>query len=156
MKKGIALMLVSLMLVACEPADVTKLLTAPEKQATAIKRNLNPEQLSRGAVLFEQNCAECHGAQGQGAQDWQKPDKNGKFLPPPLNGLGHTWHHPMAVLTYTIKNGTGKIGGNMPAFAGKLTGAQIEDILVFVQAKWPEPIYEAWYRTDEMARNTNK
>jgi len=152
MKKVMVLISASLMLVACEPPDVAKLLTPPAKEATSIKRNVDSEQLSRGAVLFKQNCADCHGDQAQGAVNWQKRDKHGKLPAPPLNGSGHTWHHPMAALKYTIKNGTGKIGGNMPAFAGRLTDAQIEDILIFVQAKWPDPIYDAWHRTDERAK----
>ena len=153
MKRSIIILLASAILVACDPPDIAKLMTPPPKEAEAIKRNLNPEQLARGAVLFKQNCAACHGEQGQGATNWQKRDKDGRFPPPPLNGLGHTWHHPTAVLKYTINNGTGKIGGNMPAFKDKLTNTQIDHILVFIQEKWPEPIYEAWYRTDEMARN---
>ena len=158
MNRAMVVVLASLGLVACDPPDVAKLLkpvkeTEEIKAVEPVKRNLNPEQLSRGAVLFKENCAECHGEQGQGTVNWQKRDKDGKFPAPPLNGLGHTWHHPMAVLKYTVKSGTGKIGGNMPAFAGKLTDMQIEDIFTFVQEKWPDPIYEAWYRTDEMARN---
>ncbi|MCK4743134.1 MAG: cytochrome c [Sulfuriflexus sp.] len=151
-------MLASFVLVACDPPDVVKLLkpvkeVEPIKKSEPVKRNLNPEQLSRGAVLFQKNCAECHGAQGQGVDNWQKRGADGKFPAPPLNGLGHTWHHPTVVLKYTINNGTGKIGGNMPAFAAKLTDNQIDDILIFIQEKWPAPIYEAWYRTNERAHN---
>ena len=154
-----AVMLTSLVLAACDPPDVAKLLKPVKeieqiKAVEPVKRNLNPQQLSRGAALFKTNCADCHGEQGQGTVNWQKRGKDGKFPPPPLNGLGHTWHHPTAVLKYTINNGTGKIGGNMPAFANKLSDAQIDDILIFIQEKWPEPIYEAWYRTDERARNS--
>jgi len=159
MKRIVVIMLASLVLAACDPPDVAKLM-APAKEVESIKksepvkRNLNPEQLARGAVLYQNNCAACHGEQGEGAVNWQKRDKDGKFPPPPLNGSGHTWHHPTAALKYTINNGTGKIGGNMPAFSGKLSNSQIESILVFIQAKWPDPLYEAWYRTDERARKT--
>ena len=149
--KRLIIVVVSLILVACDPPDVSELFK-PLNESSPVKRNLNPQQLARGAMLFQQNCAECHGEQGQGTPNWQKRDKDGKFPAPPLNGLGHTWHHPTAVLKYTINNGTAKIGGNMPAFAGKLSDAELEDILIFVQAKWPDPIYEAWYRTNEMAR----
>jgi len=150
-----AISIISVVLVACDPADVTQLMTQ-EKDKAEVKRQLSPEQLARGAVLYKDNCASCHGDEGQGAANWQKRDKDGKFPPPPLNGLGHTWHHPTAALKYTINHGTGKLGGNMPAFRGKLTDQQIDDILVFIQEKWPMPIYEAWYRTDQMARNTSQ
>jgi len=158
MNRVMLIVIASLVLAACDPPDVSKLLK-PVKEVERItvvepvKRNLNPEQLSRGASLYKANCAECHGEQGQGTVSWQKRGADGKFPPPPLNGTGHTWHHPTAVLNYTIKNGTSKIGGNMPAFAEKLSDDQIESILMFIQEKWPDPLYEAWYRTDEMARN---
>jgi len=155
MKRFVIILLASSILVACEPPDVERLMTPPNKDKQ-ITRSLNPEQLARGAVLFKQNCAVCHGEEGEGAANWQKRNADGKFPPPPLNGLGHTWHHPTAVLKYTINNGTGKIGGNMPAFKDKLTVSQIDAILAFIQEKWPEPLYEAWYRTDERARNAIK
>jgi len=154
MKRLITILLVSFMLVACEPPDVAKLMkpdkkVSPSKELETVKRNFNSEQLSRGAVLFQNNCAVCHGEQGEGAENWQKRDKDGKFPPPPLNGTGHTWHHPTKILKYTINNGTGKIGGNMPAFAGKISDTEIDDILIFIQSKWPVPLYDTWYKNNQ-------
>ena len=155
MKSLIAIIAVSFSLAACDspesPEDPKSVI--PVVKDSSIKRNINPEQLVRGANLFQKNCASCHGAQAQGALNWQKQGADGKFPPPPLNGTGHTWHHPQAALKYTIKKGTGAIGGNMPAFADKLNDVQIEDVLTFLQEKWPAPLYEAWYRTDERSRN---
>ena len=136
-----------------EPKRVNTPAVQPDTDIVKAGRPHDTASIVRGSKLFQQHCAVCHGEQGQGTVNWHKRDKDGKSPPPPLNGLGHTWHHPLAVLKYTVKNGTGKIGGNMPAFAGKLTDEQIEDVFIFVQEKWPDPIYEAWYRTDEIARN---
>jgi len=150
MSKFMLIVAASLVLAACDAGDVTQLMNAGKKPQS-ISRNIDAQQLARGAVLFKNNCAACHGDQAQGNATWQKRDKNGKFPPPPLNGTGHAWHHPTEVLKYTINKGTGKIGGNMPAFAGKISDAEIDDILVFIQAKWPEPLYDAWYKNNQRA-----
>ena len=148
---------VSLVLTACDAQDVEELMGAgSSKNVPKIERTFSAEQLARGAMLFKNNCASCHGDQGQGSTNWQKRDKDGKLPPPPLDGTGHTWHHPTRVLKYTIMNGTGKIGGNMPAFKGKLSDADMDDILAFIQNKWPQPLYEAWYKTDQRAKEKKK
>ncbi len=151
MKRLIVITAVSLVLAACDADDITKLMQGGEVNSS-IERNFSQEQLAKGAILFQKNCASCHGDQGQGAVSWQKRNKSGKFPAPPLNGTGHTWHHSTDVLKYTIRNGTGKIGGNMPAFKDKISNSEIDDVLVFIKDKWPQPLYQAWYRTDEMAR----
>jgi len=120
----------------------------PPMQEVTVTRYHDPGQVARGHVLYQQNCMQCHGDQAQGAVNWQKRDADGKFPPPPLNGTGHTWHHPTKVLKYTISNGTAKLGGNMPAFADKLSNAEIEDILEFIKAKWPDALYQAWLRNE--------
>jgi len=149
-----------LLIAGCsDPAsDVTKekpapVANVPSLQAVKVIRNHDAAQVARGRVLYEANCMQCHGEQAQGAVNWQKRDAQGKFPPPPLNGTGHTWHHPTKILKYTINNGTGRIGGNMPAFAGKLTDVEVEDILEFVKVKWPAPLYEAWLRNEQRSLN---
>lgn len=34
---------------------------------------LNSDRVAQGATLYAQNCAECHGANLEGAPDWKKP-----------------------------------------------------------------------------------
>jgi len=103
----------------------------------------------KGARLFRQNCARCHGPLGQGTPDWHKPDKNGKYPPPPLNGNGHTWHHSTTVLKDIINNGTARLGGNMPAWKGKLSDEEINAILEWIKAQWPDNVYWAWAERDK-------
>ena len=117
-----------------------------------VKRSFDFAQITRGGKLYQQNCAVCHGKQGQGAPNWQKMDANGKFPPPPLNGTAHTWHHPKTVLMDTIRNGTAKLGGNMPAWKDKLSNEQINDIIAWFQSKWSDEIYSAWYEMDQRSR----
>lgn len=109
-------------------------------------------QVRRGADLFEKNCAVCHGKQGQGGANWRQRDASGKFPPPPLNGTGHAWHHPMKILRYVIKNGSPGGQGNMPAWKDKLSDAQIDDIIAWMQAQWPDQAYQAWYQINQRAR----
>lgn len=103
----------------------------------------------KGAKLFRQNCATCHGPLGQGVPDWHKPGKDGKYPAPPLNGSGHTWHHSTRVLKQIINNGTAALGGNMPAWKGKLSDQEIDSILEWMKAQWPDNIYWAWSERDK-------
>ena len=110
-----------------------------------VNRNIDFKEFTFGQRLFLKNCAACHGRDGEGAKGWRKPDKDGKNLAPPLNGTGHTWHHSTKALTNVIRNGTAKIGGNMPAWKDKLSNKEIKLILVWVKAQWPDELYTAWY-----------
>lgn len=116
-----------------------------ETKGKIVERKVSPIAYSRGQRLFQQNCAVCHGKQGEGAPNWRKPDKYGKNPAPPLNGTGHTWHHSMKALKIVINKGTGKIGGNMPAWKDKLSKSEITLILTWITAQWPDEIYTAWY-----------
>lgn len=115
------------------------------KKKKVVSRVVDPRIYSAGQKLFQVNCANCHGLYGEGAKNWRKPDEHGKNPAPPLNGTGHTWHHSNQALTNTIRNGTAKVGGNMPAWKDKLNANEIEMILIWVKAQWPDEIYTAWY-----------
>ena len=117
----------------------------PKEERLFISRDVNVIEYSRGQKLFQLNCAVCHGKHGQGAPNWRKPDENGKNPAPPLNGTGHTWHHSTDALVNVIRNGTAKIGGNMPAWKDKLTNDEIRLILIWITAQWPDELYTAWY-----------
>ncbi|MBQ0756354.1 MAG: cytochrome c [Amphritea sp.] len=101
-------------------------------------------QVDMGKRLFIDNCAECHGVAAQGTRDWNKPEANGKYPPPPLNGKAHAWHHPLKGLKQSITNGGIAIGGSMPGFGDKLSDAETDAVISFFQTKWPQPTYQAW------------
>ena len=150
MKNYVLIIVSSILLVAC--SDQAKEVT-PNKQSQSVPiRKMDFAQITRGGKLFQQNCAVCHGKQAEGAPNWQKMDANGKFPPPPLNGSAHAWHHPQSVLVDTIRNGTAKLGGNMPAWKDKLSNEQINDIIAWFQSKWSDDIYSAWYEMDQRSR----
>ena len=82
-------------------------------------------QLKLGKRVFERNCMVCHGYSGEGiADDWKKPLADGSYPPPPLNGTAHTWHHVRSALLRTINKGGKEWGGQMPAFADKMSEAE--------------------------------
>jgi len=96
-------------------------------------------QVAQGATLFKQNCASCHGANGESVaeQDNVKPA-------PALDGTAHTWHHSIDQLRKTISLGTQQLGGRMPAFADKLSADEIDHVIAFFQSKWPQATYASW------------
>lgn len=116
----------------------------------------DPQQLARGKVLFQENCAVCHGADAQGAFNWRTPGSDGKYLPPPLNGTGHAWHHPRAALQQTIRNGTIALGGSMPPWRDKLSEQDINDLISWFQSQWSEEVYQAWWEIDQRARQARR
>ncbi|MEJ2346011.1 MAG: cytochrome c [Gammaproteobacteria bacterium] len=114
--------------------------------APAVERVRDSFEIRHGARLFEANCATCHGSQGQGDPNWRQRGPDGKFPPPPLNGTGHAWHHPLKMLKYVIKNGSPGGQGNMPAWKDKLSDREIDAIIAWFQSQWPDHAYNAWYQ----------
>jgi len=102
------------------------------------------EQAQRGKRFYDQYCASCHGAQGEGQYPTApyKRDKDGLIGAPPHNAAGHTWHHPDPVLFNITKNGLIIKGFQpMPAFDGKLTDDEIWAVLAYIKTWWkPEQI----------------
>jgi mono/diheme cytochrome c family protein len=147
MKKNMIILISTVMIVACSDEQMGQ--TDKDVPKSSPVRKMDFAQITRGGKLFQQNCAVCHGKQAEGAANWQQMDANGKFPPPPLNGSAHAWHHPHKVLVDTIKNGTAKLGGNMPAWKDKLSHEQINDIIAWFQSKWSDEIYSAWYENNQ-------
>jgi cytochrome c oxidase cbb3-type subunit III len=76
--------------------------------------------LARGAKIFADNCAVCHGDTGKGNRDLGAPDLSDKIW---LYGSDE------ATIVETIANGR---GGVMPAWSGRLDPATINALTVFV------------------------
>lgn len=76
-------------------------------------------QVQRGAVLFNsKGCLYCHAVAGQGGQRG-----------PSLTGVGDRL--PPEQLAITVLNGR----PNMPAYAGALTPAEVNDLIAFLQSR---------------------
>ncbi len=111
----------------------------------AAERWFNQSVADYGEPLFLQNCAVCHGANAEGTKEWKKPDANGNYPPPPLNGTAHAWHHSIPQLARSIKEGGIKLGGVMPPFGDKLRDQDVLAVIAYFQSKWPDKIYQVWH-----------
>ena len=107
-------------------------------------------QVDSGRVIFEKNCANCHGKNAQGTFKWTQKLPDGSYPPPPLNGTAHTWHHSLSILKRTINNGGIPLGGKMPGFKDKLTENEKDEVIAFFQSKWDKKIYDAWLKRGGM------
>ncbi len=125
---------------------------APTPVTAPVQRHLDFASVARGAVLFRANCASCHGGEAEGHPNWRRPGADGRYPPPPLNGSGHAWHHPSAMLRQVVKYGSPGGRGNMPAWQDRLGDVQIGDIIAWMQSRWPDPLYAAWLRTERNAQ----
>lgn len=99
----------------------------------------------RGAALYQDHCAACHGIDLEGEPDWQTPKPDGALPAPPHDDSGHTWHHPDSMLfEYTKLGGavalermgvTGVESG-MPGFGDVLSDQEIRAILDYIKSTW--------------------
>ena len=113
-------------------------------------RQFEPVSVVRGAQLFGERCASCHGPEGQGHPDWQRPSDGVFAAAPPLNGTGNDWKKSRAELAAIIKSGVRRKSDKviiMPSMQGKLNERDIDDILNWLQSLWPAEVYEAWNKT---------
>jgi len=114
-----------------------------------------------GAALYADHCAVCHGADLEGEPDWQRPGPDGRLPAPPHDATGHTWHHGDAFLMdYTRRGGQAvlddlgvRYDSAMPAFGDILTDDEIEAILDYIKASWPEEM--RGFQADRTADETD-
>ncbi|MEO9162975.1 MAG: c-type cytochrome [Casimicrobiaceae bacterium] len=96
---------------------------------------------TNGRAVYEQFCASCHGARGEGAPRWQSPDRNGEMPAPPHEAQGHTWKHSDAMLYRIVQQGwrdpfnkTDRL--TMPAFEQQLSAQQTIAVITYVKTLW--------------------
>ena len=136
---GLALLLLAPLAVAACSSSPGKGISTPVSQVSP-----TPPSPRTGEQIFAANCAVCHGAAGQGQPNWHIPKEDGILPAPPLNGEGHTWHHPDGWLFRVVSQG-GKIQesasvpnfkSGMPAFGGQLSDKEIIETLTYVKSLW--------------------
>ncbi|MEW6568627.1 MAG: cytochrome c [Chloroflexota bacterium] len=110
---------------------------------------LDAARVARGGQHYTQNCASCHGASLEGAQDWREPLPDGSFPPPPHDSSGHTWHHPDDLLLRIMaEGGDPAYNSRMPAFGASLSPEEMSSILEFIKSSWgPEEREFQWWIT---------
>lgn len=116
-------------------------------------RDQDAEIVARGATVYEENCASCHGASLEGQRNWRARGDDGLLPAPPHDETGHTWHHDGETLFNLTKFGVGALIGdpnyesNMPIYDGVLSDDEIMAVLSFIKSTWPADIRA---RHDEM------
>jgi len=116
---------------------------------------LDPDLVRTGRMVYQQQCASCHGARGKGAPDWQQPDAKGELPPPPHDAHGHTWKHSDAMLYRIVRNGwrdpfnkTDRLA--MPAFAGALSPKEARAVITYLKTLWtPEQRRFQWQESQK-------
>jgi len=120
--------------------------------SAVISRWYTAELISKGKPLYAKYCAGCHGEGGQGAPNWQKALPNGSYPAQPLNGSGHSWHHPLSQLEKTINKGGTHPGATMPGFENMLDSQQRLAVIAAFQSFWSDGIYQSWLRRGGLSR----
>jgi len=141
---GSLLAIVVLLLGACEkkepPSGQDALPALPGDRLSSL------DTLVRGARLYQENCAQCHGPEAQGHPDWQNPQV---IAAPPLDGSGNVWKRSRNDLIAIVKNGASRNGvPAMPGWNGRLSDQDIEDITAWYQALWPADVYSNWRKAN--------
>ncbi|HEX7972230.1 MAG TPA: c-type cytochrome [Thiobacillus sp.] len=120
--------------------------------ATPLERKLDPAQVARGKAVYEKACMECHGVGGRGQPgDWRIRDADGYYPSPPLDDSAHAWHHPTAVLLQVIRDGSPPGQGKMPAWKGKLSEKEMQDVVAYIKSLWSDEVYALWSKMEQQS-----
>jgi mono/diheme cytochrome c family protein len=102
-------------------------------------------RIARGARLYQEHCAQCHGPEAQGHPDWQHAKQQGYAAAPPLDGAGPVANRRKAEMIDIIRNGVKQDGVPvMPSWKGRVSDEEIEDVITWYQALWPSQVYARW------------
>ncbi len=153
MKRAVVICLL-LVVSACSQEDGTSKIGSAKPDAGGDQQAesqsmFDLQRVARGAKLYQENCAQCHGPQAQGHPDWQRAHKEGFVAAPPLNGTGTDIKLTRAQMVDVIRKGARiKRVMVMPAWKGRVTDEQILDIISWYQALWPAEAYQKWRRAN--------
>ena len=133
-----------------EPEKSTGQVEAEKDETQSSDSRFSLENISRGAAVFQRNCAECHGPEAQGHPDWGSTatgQKKAYVVAPPLNGAGVTWKRSRQDIKNIIKQGVIKENVPvMPAWKGRVDEQELDDVVTWFQALWPPEVYNRWQK----------
>ena len=87
-----------------------------------------PDSLASARIHFEKNCAECHGATGEGGPK----EVDGKRFKVPSLREGHALKHTDEKFVVQISEGDDE----MPAFKDKLSPAEINELVRYIRKEF--------------------
>lgn len=130
-----------LALAACDRSAETQADAAAARPAL----RPTPAQVERGRLVYAKHCLQCHGPEGRGQPgDWRVKRANGMYPPPPLDDSAHAWHHPTAELKKRIREGSPPDVGDMPAWQGRLSETEIDDVVAYIKSLWSPKVWAHW------------
>lgn len=106
---------------------------------------------TKGAMLYQENCASCHGEELEGEPNWRTVKEDGSLPAPPHDETGHTWHHgDDLIFSYTklggkealARSGITNFASGMPGFGEQLTDEEIWHVIAFLKSNWSERVQE--------------
>ena len=100
-----------------------------------------PAEVARGHQVYAAACASCHGAALEGQPRWWEPGPDGMLPAPPHDATGHTWQHSDRELTELVLHSVTAFAPagyrtGMPAFAGRLSEAQVAAVIAYIKSTW--------------------
>lgn len=118
--------------------------------AVSLADPANAKQVVRGAQVYADHCAACHGKNLEGQPNWRVRGADGKVPAPPHDFHGHTWHHSDQDLFRIVKQGIWAIAppsykSDMVGFGSVLSDPEIWAVLAFIKSKWP-PEFQVYQR----------
>lgn len=153
--KRVSLLIILLLVSACSKDDSASNSAGADggaQQKAELQSMFDLERVARGAKLYQENCAQCHGPQAQGHPDWKRARKEGYAAAPPLNGTGTDISLTRAHMVEVIRKGAKRKGVKvMPAWKGRVSDEKILDIISWYQALWPAEAYQKWRRANNPA-----
>ncbi len=135
----LAVALGAVLIIAVGGYVIGRFADAPGPEANGAAR------LALGKLVYDAECAACHGANLEGQPNWRRHLPSGELPAPPHDASGHTWHHPDPWLFDITKFGTLRFAppgykSTMGGFADVLSDAEIGAVLAYIKASWPPEI----------------
>ena len=125
--------------------------------AQSLLRPGDKDIVARGAEVYAQQCASCHGKNLEGQPNWRSRMPTGRMPAPPHDESGHTWHHNDRLLFRLTKEGPAAVIGNnyqsdMKGYAETLSDRDIIAVLSYIKSKWPSHVRARHDRINEAQR----
>ena len=119
--------------------SIQAVVTTPVRGGGPIIGGTKAEQIQAGGELFVENCADCHGADGEGGEIKDKPGETHAPSTPTISSSRHFDDTIFQIISY------GQPGEGMqafgPAYGGQLNDQEIRAIIAFIRS-WDVPVEE--------------